>query len=154
MLKFLAIGFLSQHANIYPIAVQSVVDAGEIGYNRTNVRRLFMVSFAISIKSHTNLPRQPLIEETPMCRNIKPLFNFETPATEEEIQAAALQFVRKITGYNKPSQANEAAFYTAVNAIAAISSNLLETLETTAPPKNREEEAEKAKIRSLKRFGK
>jgi hypothetical protein len=89
-----------------------------------------------------------------MCRNIKPLFNFETPATEEEIQAAALQFVRKITGYNKPSQANEAAFYTAVNAIAAISSNLLETLETTAPAKNRAEEAEKAKIRSLKRFGK
>jgi hypothetical protein len=89
-----------------------------------------------------------------MCRNIKPLFNFETPATEEEIQAAALQFVRKITGYNKPSQANEAAFYTAVNAIAAISSNLLETLETTAPPKNRVEEAEKAKLRSLKRFGK
>jgi hypothetical protein len=89
-----------------------------------------------------------------MCRNIKPLYNFETPATEEEIQAAALQFVRKITGYNKPSQANEAAFYTAVNAIAAISSNLLETLETTAPPKNREEEAEKAKLRSLKRFAK
>jgi hypothetical protein len=89
-----------------------------------------------------------------MCRNIKPLFNFETPATEEEIQAAALQFVRKITGYNKPSQANEAAFYTAVNAIAAISSNLLETLETTAPPKSRAEEAEKAKLRSLKRFGK
>ena len=89
-----------------------------------------------------------------MCRNIKPLYNFETPATEEEIQAAALQFVRKITGYNKPSQANEAAFYTAVNAIAAISSNLLETLETTAPPKNRAEEAEKAKLRSLKRFAK
>jgi hypothetical protein len=89
-----------------------------------------------------------------MCRNIKPLFNFETPATEEEIHAAALQFVRKITGYNKPSQTNEAAFYAAVNAITAISSNLLETLETNAPPKSREVETAKARERAIKRFGK
>ena len=89
-----------------------------------------------------------------MCRNIKPLFNFETPATEQEIHDAALQFVRKISGFNKPSQANEAAFYTAVNAIAAISSNLLESLETTAPPKSREVEAAKARERAIKRFGK
>ena len=88
-----------------------------------------------------------------MCRNIKNLYNFETPATEEEIHDAALQFVRKISGFNKPSQANEAAFYAAVNAIAAISSNLLDALETSAPPKNRAEEAAKARARAVKRFG-
>ena len=88
-----------------------------------------------------------------MCRNIKNLYNFETPATEEEIHDAALQFVRKISGFNKPSQVNEAAFYAAVNAIAAISSNLLDALETTAPPKNRAEEAAKARARAVKRFG-
>ncbi len=87
-----------------------------------------------------------------MCRNIKPLFNFETPATEEEIREASLQYVRKISGLNKPSQANEAAFLAAVDEIAAISSKLLSSLETNAPPKNRAEEAAKARARSAQRF--
>lgn len=89
-----------------------------------------------------------------MCRNIKPLFNFEPPVSEDEVYAAALQFVRKVSGYNKPSQANEAAFYAAVDEIAAASRKLLSSLETTAPPKNRETEAAKAKARSALRFAK
>jgi hypothetical protein len=89
-----------------------------------------------------------------MCRNIKTLFNFETPATEEEIRSAALQYVRKLSGFNSPSKANEAAFNTAVEAIAMISSNLLASLETTAPPKSRAEEMAKARARNLKRFAK
>jgi len=88
-----------------------------------------------------------------MCRNIKLLFNFDPPVTEEEVRAASLQFVRKISGFNKPSKANEAAFYWALDDIAAISMRLLTSLETTAPPKNREEEAAKAKERSMARFG-
>lgn len=87
-----------------------------------------------------------------MCRNIKTLFNFEPPVTDDEVHAAALQFVRKISGFTKPSQANEAAFQAAVNDIAAISRNLLHTLETNAPPKNREAEAAKAKARAAQRF--
>jgi hypothetical protein len=87
-----------------------------------------------------------------VCRNIKPLFNFETPATEEEIRAASLQYVRKISGVNKPSKANEAAFLAAVDEIAAVSSKLLNSLETNAPPKNRAEEAAKARLRSTQRF--
>jgi hypothetical protein len=87
-----------------------------------------------------------------MCRNIKPLFNFEPPATEEEIRAASLQFVRKVSGFNKPSKANEAAFLAAVDAIAAISSNLLSSLETNAPPRNRPEEAAKARARGAEVF--
>ena len=87
-----------------------------------------------------------------MCRNIKPLFNFEPVANEEEIQAAALQFVRKVSGYNKPSKANEVAFYAAVDEIATACSKLLNSLETMAPPKNRIEEAAKAKARSAQRF--
>jgi len=89
-----------------------------------------------------------------MCRNIKTLFNFETPATDEEVQAAALQFVRKLSGFNAPSKANEAAFNNAVEAIAMISRNLLDSLETTAPPKNRDDEIAKARARNLKRFAK
>ncbi|HET7270634.1 MAG TPA: DUF2277 domain-containing protein [Rubrobacter sp.] len=88
-----------------------------------------------------------------MCRNIKMLYNFEPPATEEEIEAASLQYVRKITGFNKPSKTNEAAFYSAVEDIARISERLLASLETAAPPKDREEEAAKAKARSALRFG-
>ena len=88
-----------------------------------------------------------------MCRNIKPLFNFDPPVTEEEIRAASLQFVRKISGFTKPSKSNEAAFEKAVEDIAKISAGLLASLETTASPKNREEEAAKAKARSLQRFG-
>jgi hypothetical protein len=87
-----------------------------------------------------------------MCRNIKTLFNFDPPVTDEEVRAASLQFVRKVTGFNKPSKANEAAFYAAVDDIARISSDLLRGLETSAPPKNREQEAEKAKARSAHRF--
>ena len=88
-----------------------------------------------------------------MCRNIKTLFNFEPPATDDEINAASLQYVRKITGFNKPSRANEAAFYSAVEDIARISERLLASLETAAPPKDREVEATKAKARSALRFG-
>ena len=88
-----------------------------------------------------------------MCRNIRTLFNFEPPVTEDEVRAASLQFVRKITGFNKPSKANEAAFQSAVDEIAAISGRLLRSLETVAPPKNREEEAAKAKARAAERFG-
>ncbi|MCS0542587.1 DUF2277 domain-containing protein [Fredinandcohnia onubensis] len=88
-----------------------------------------------------------------MCRNIKTLFNFEPPATDEEIHAAAVQYVKKITGFNKPSKINEEAFNQAINEIALITGNLLNALETSAEPKNREVEAERARIRSAKRFG-
>ena len=88
-----------------------------------------------------------------MCRNIKNLFNFDPPTTEEETRAASIQFVRKISGFTKPSHVNEAAFNTAIDDIAAIASRLLQSLETSAPPKNREEEAAKAKARSIQRFG-
>ncbi len=88
-----------------------------------------------------------------MCRNIRTLFNFEPPVTEDEIRAASLQFVRKISGFTKPSKANEAAFLAAVDEVAAVSARLLHSLETTAPPKNREEEAAKTKERAAARFG-
>jgi hypothetical protein len=88
-----------------------------------------------------------------MCRNIKILFNFDPPVTDDEVRAASLQFVRKITGFNKPSKANEGPFLTAVEEVAAISIRLLRSLETTASPKNREEEAAKAKARAAERFG-
>jgi hypothetical protein len=88
-----------------------------------------------------------------MCRNIKPLFNFEPPVTPEEVRAASLQFVRKITGFNKPSKANEAAFLSAIDEIATVSIRLLKSLETNAPPKNREEEAVRARARAAERFG-
>lgn len=87
-----------------------------------------------------------------MCRNIKPLFNFAPPVTEEEVRLAALQFVRKVSGFNKPSKANEAAFLAAVDAITAASSTLLSSLETNAPPKDRAEEAARARARSAQRF--
>ena len=88
-----------------------------------------------------------------MCRNIKTLFNFDPPVTDEEVRAASLQFVRKISGFNKPSKANEAAFLACVEEVASISSRLLRSLETNAPPKNREEEAAKGKARAAERFG-
>ena len=88
-----------------------------------------------------------------MCRNIKTLFNFDPPVTEEEVRAASLQFVRKISGFTKPSKANEEAFQSAIDEIAEISRRLLTSLETTAPPKTREEEAAKAKARAAERFG-
>jgi len=88
-----------------------------------------------------------------MCRNIKPLFNFDPPVTPEEIRAASLQFVRKITGFNKPSKANEAAFLLAIDEVAAVASRLIASLETSAPPRSREEEAAKAKARAAARFG-
>ncbi len=88
-----------------------------------------------------------------MCRNIKTLFNFDPPVNDQEVQAASLQFVRKITGFNKPSKTNEGPFLAAVEEIAEISSRLLHSLETNAPPKNREEEAAKAKARAAERFG-
>ena len=88
-----------------------------------------------------------------MCRNIKTLFNFEPPVTDDEVHAAALQFVRKISGFTKPSQANEEAFILAVDEVAAVASKLLSSLVTNAPPKDREEEAAKLRARSAKRFG-
>ena len=88
-----------------------------------------------------------------MCRNIRILFNFEPPVTDDEIRAASLQFVRKISGFNKPSKANESAFLTAIDEVAAASTRLLRSLQTTSPPRNREEEAEKAKARAAVRFG-
>ena len=87
-----------------------------------------------------------------MCRNIKMLFNFDPPVTPEEVRAASLQYVRKISGFNKPSKANEAAFLAAVDEVAAISSRLLHSLETNAIPRSREEEAAKAKARTAMRF--
>jgi hypothetical protein len=92
--------------------------------------------------------------ELAMCRNIKTLFNFDPPVTGDEVRAASLQFVRKITGFNKPSKANEEAFLAAVEEVAAISSRLLHSLDTSAPPKNREEEAAKARARAAERFAK
>ena len=87
-----------------------------------------------------------------MCRSIKPLFNIEPPVSEEEIREAALQYVRKISGFNKPSKANEAAFQAAVEAITAVSNDLLRSLETNTPPKDREEQAAKARARSAQRY--
>jgi hypothetical protein len=89
-----------------------------------------------------------------MCRNIKTLFNFEPPVTEDEIRAASLQFVRKVSGFSKPSKANEAAFLAAVDEIAAVTGKLLSSLETNSPPKNRAEEADKARARAAQRFSK
>jgi hypothetical protein len=88
-----------------------------------------------------------------MCRNIKTLFNFDPPVTDDEIRAASLQFVRKISGFTKPSKANEAAFLAAIDEVAGVSARLLRALETNAPPKNREEQAAKAKARAAERFG-
>jgi hypothetical protein len=87
-----------------------------------------------------------------MCRNIKTLFNFEPPVSDQEVRAAALQFVRKITGFNKPSKANQDAFDAGVEEVAGVAMRLLRSLETTAPPKNREDEAAKVKARSAERF--
>ena len=106
-------------------------------------------------RSHASIaPRmftaQP--EEVSVCRNIRTLFNFQPPVTEDEIHAAALQFVRKVTGFNKPSKTNEAAFLKAVDDIARVSRDLMRLLETTAPPRNREEEAAKAKARAALRY--
>jgi hypothetical protein len=88
-----------------------------------------------------------------MCRNIRQLFNFDPPVTPEEVRAASLQFVRKISGFTKPSKANEDAFQAAVEEIAQVSNRLLQSLATVAPPKNREEEARKAKLRAAERYG-
>lgn len=89
-----------------------------------------------------------------MCRNIKPLFNFEPPVTEDEIRVASLQFVRKVSGFNQPSKTNEAVFLAAVDEIAAVTRTLLRSLETNVPAKNREEEAVKARARAAQRFSK
>ena len=88
-----------------------------------------------------------------MCRNIKTLFNFDPPATDEEIRAASLQFVRKLSGFNTPSQANQAAFNRAIDDVARVARRLIDSLETSAPPKDREAEAAKARARAAERFG-
>jgi hypothetical protein len=97
--------------------------------------------------------RKLIKKEKRMCRNIKTLCNFDPPATEEEIHAAALQYVKKITGFNKPSKVNEQAFHQAINEITMVTRNLLNAMETNAKPRNRDVEAERARIRSAKRFG-
>jgi hypothetical protein len=99
------------------------------------------------------VPEQTPESEGSVCRNIKTLFHFDPPVTDEEIGAASLQFVRKISGFNKPSKANEAAFHAAVEEVAAASARLLASLETTGPARNREEEAAKARARGMARFG-
>jgi hypothetical protein len=116
------------------------------------------------VAASVNLPRralncrmegagsQSLSKETPMCRNIRTLFNFEPPATEEEIRASALQFVRKLSGFTHPSHANEAAFNRAVEEVADVARRLLTSLETASPAKNREIEAMKARARARERF--
>jgi hypothetical protein len=106
-----------------------------------------------SISSSSSFDEYERSRSRKMCRNIKPLFNFDPPVTAEEIRAASLQFVRKISGFNKPSKANESSFLAAVDDIAAISSRLLRSLETNASPRNREEEAARAKARAAERFG-
>jgi hypothetical protein len=88
-----------------------------------------------------------------MCRNIKTLFNFDPPATDEEIRAASVQFVRKLSGFNAPSRANEEAFNLAIDEVAAVARRLIDSLETSAPPKNRDEEAARARARAAERFG-
>jgi hypothetical protein len=88
-----------------------------------------------------------------MCRNIRPLFNFEPPATDEEVRAASIQFVRKLSGFTRPSQANAAAFERAVDDVAKVARRLIDSLETPAPPKSREVEAQKARARAAKRYG-
>jgi hypothetical protein len=88
-----------------------------------------------------------------MCRNIRVLYNFEPPVTNDEVRAASIQFVRKVSGFTKPSKANEDAFNRAIDEVAAATARLMESLETTAAPKNREEEAAKAKARSAQRYG-
>lgn len=88
-----------------------------------------------------------------MCRNIRTLFNFDPPATDDEIRAASLQFVRKLSGFNAPSRANEAAFDLAIEEVAGVARRLIDSLETNAPPKSREEEAAKARARAAERFG-
>jgi hypothetical protein len=93
------------------------------------------------------------LRRSSMCRNIKTLFNFDPPVTPEEVRAASLQFVRKISGFAKPSKANESVFLAAVDEVAEVSARLLHSLETNAPPKNREEEAARAKARAAERFG-
>jgi hypothetical protein len=106
------------------------------------------------IDSREPRTEKPITKEIcSVCRNIKTLFNFDPPVTDEEVRAASLQFVRKISGFNKPSKANEESFLAAVDEIAGISRRLLRSLETTALPKNREEEAAKAKARAAERFG-
>jgi hypothetical protein len=92
-------------------------------------------------------------KETAMCRSIKTLFNFDPPATDEEIRAASLQFVRKLSGFNQPSRANEVAFHQAVDEVTAVARNLLDALVTSAEPRNREVEAERARARAVERFG-
>jgi hypothetical protein len=116
-----------------------------------NASRISIIPELILPPPHPN-SANPKLEAPPMCRNIKMLFNFEPPVTPDEVRAASLQFVRKISGFNKPSKANEAAFNAAVDAIAGISSSLLASLETNAPPRNREEEAAKARARNAERF--
>jgi hypothetical protein len=106
----------------------------------------------LELDSWLNSVRQRAVYAYPMCRNIRTLYNFDPPATEQEVRAAAEQYVRKISGFSKPSRANQAAFERAVDAVAEVSTELLDALSTTAPPKDREAEAAKARARAAQRF--
>jgi hypothetical protein len=122
--------------------------------NEPNRDALIDENVRLSPRPHQRYSYPSVAREVPtMCRNIKMLFNFNPPVTPAEIQAASLQFVRKISGFNKPSKANEEAFAAAVNAIAHVSANLLNSLETNAPAKSRDQETARLKARSAKRFG-
>ena len=128
---------------VWEISLRSGTAYGELVIRVRRLRRTEL------LRNYT----RPLNDNEEMCRNIRPLFNFDPPSTEEEIRAAALQFVRKISGFHKPSKSNEGSFSAAVDDIAGISSRLLRSLETAAAPRNRDEEAAKAKARSANRFG-
>ena len=105
------------------------------------------------VLSNAQRGRRGVFDNGVMCRNIKTLFNFDPPATDEEIRAASLQFVRKLSGFTAPSRANEAAFNAAIEEVAAVARRLIDSLETNAPPKNRDEEAARARARAVERFG-
>ncbi len=136
-----------------------------IAADKTKLTRRFMLSGVVYSKAPAFAglrcfeplrgrgPRRSIASGFLMCRNIKTLFNFEPPATEEEVRAASLQFVRKLSGFNKPSKANEERFDRAVEEVAEVARRLLEGLETAAPPRDREVEAQKARARALERFG-
>jgi hypothetical protein len=131
------------------------VDSRDIGTLFLWIARVLLSNVSISVigLSKAEFLVQEFGRSPFMCRNIKTLYNFDPPVTPEEVRAASLQFVRKITGFNKPSKANEPAFQAAIDDIANVSLRLLQSLETTAAPKNREEEAAKAKARAAERFG-
>src|SRR5438093_11338585 len=138
-----------------PAIVASFVPMGLSNARRCNKHPPVVAEYHFSNRqpaSRSVASSRPYVEAPLMCRNIKILFNFDPPVTEEEIRSAALQFVRKVSGFNKPSKANESAFLSAVDDIAEVSRKLLHSLETSSPPRSRTEEAAKARARAVLRF--